>query len=462
MLVAYLKHSGKLVKHLNEHNIEWEWLGNFKQNRPIRFQSRDDYRDALEEILTNKQVNTEKTGISAEILRGYNDIENIFLEGVLSENKQTLKNFCDFLLENVKIMRIPTPPDTDRHHYFEIMNSRGKQLEKHEILKFKMIDALHDEQSRSCFSIVWDVCANMGHYVQMGFLEEERKEECNKERKEKRKKECDKIFGKNWDGFYVKDFEELQKIINRNPEDKSTLSNIIGAHENSNINISPESKPEFKSIIDFPKFLLHVLRVQTKSDIKKDDKELLEVFGEHILNDSKKVKEFAYNLLLCKFLYDQYIIKINLGSIDETGRWSLKRLKKQNDNSKPNNDKSKDKYVHTFVHNFGEEDNKRIIMLLSSLHVSETGSAKKYWLDAALNHLVGQWEENQNIEAKRYLKHMEEVATSFVFDRSLSPNGDLDYFSIIYKNNGECQARKDISHTKKKSDRKDGELACIL
>ena len=120
----------------------------------------------------------------------------------------------------------------------------------------------------------------------------------------------------------------------------------------------------------------------------------------------------------------------------------LKRLlKKPNDNSKSENreedDKSKDKYVHTF----GKEDDKRIIMLLSSLHVSETGS--KHWLDAALKYLVDQWKEEQNIEAKSYLKHMEDVATSFVFDRSLSPNSDLDYFSIIYENKGVCQMKKE-------------------
>ena len=399
LLVAYLKHSGELAKHLNEHNIKWGWLDDFnEENGPIRFRSRDDYKNALKEVLTNR---TEETEVSTEILDGYYDIENIFLEGVLSENKQTLKNFCDFLLENVKIMRIPIPPDTDRHHYFEIMNSRGKQLEKHEILKARMIDALHDEQSRSCFSIVWDVCANMGHYVQIRFSEEER----------------NAVFGENWDSFCVKDFEELQEKINpkiSNDSEYPTLSQIINSpnqngddnDDDQNGDKNENNNIEFKSIIDFPKFLLHVLRVQEELDRSLNDNQLIPEFEHHILNDSKKVKKFAYNLLLCKFLYDQYIIKINLGSIDETGRWSLKRLKKQNDNSEPN-------YVHTF----GEENNKRIIMLLSSLHVSETGPAK-HWLDAALKYLVSQKE--QDIEAKSYLKHMEEVATSFVFGSEIS------------------------------------------
>ena len=441
LLVAYLKHSGELAEYLKEQRIAWEWLGNFEQNRPIHFQSRDDYKKALKRIFSkekiNKEVNTEETEVSTEILGGYGHVKDIFLEGVLSEKKQTLEKFCKFLLENVKIMRVQIPQDTDRHHYFEIMNNRGEQLEKHEILKSRMIAALHDEKSQSCFGIVWDACANMGNYVQIGFSEEQR----------------NAVFGENWESFYVKDFEELQEKINprisndSNKRKYPTLSEIIDDNKNFDINISPESEPEFKSIIDFPNFLLHVLRVhvlrvQKELDISLNDNQLIREFEAYMLKDvdekekEGKIKNFIYNLLLCKFLYDQYIIRIKPGSIDEMGKSSLQRLlKKQNDDG---NNVSGVKYDDTFGVN-----SKRIIMLLSSLHVSATGS--KHWLDAALNHLVDQWKKKQNIEAGNYLKRMEDVATSFVFDRSLSPNSDLDYFSIIYENKGECQARKDIS-----------------
>ena len=465
LLIAYLKHSGELAKCLQE-DTTWEWLDDFnKENRPIHFWSRQNSQETLEAIFEEQQG--EETQLLSErveealkktfekkrneetelhdylnigILNGYRDIEGNERLQEFAKDPQELKEFCDFLLERVKIMRVPLPEGTDLSHYFEIMNNRGEQLEKHEILKARMIAALHDEQSRSCFSIVWDTCANMGHYVQIGFSEEQR----------------NAVFGENWDSFCVKDFEELQEKISPKISNDSnkrteypTLSQIInssnqnGDDNDNNQNGDKNDKEnenndiEFNTIIDFPKFLLHVLRVQTKEDISLNDNELIPKFAKYILNDSngdsKKVKEFAYNLLLCKFLYDQYIIKINPDSSDETGRWSLKRLKKQNDNSESEDDEDDD----TFGVN-----SKRIIMLLSSLHVSETGPTK-YWLDASLNHLVGQWEENQNIEAKSYLKHMEEVATSFVFDRSLSPNSDLDYFSIIYKNNCECQMKKE-------------------
>lgn len=54
-----------------------------------------------------------------------------------------------------------------------------------------------------------------------------------------------------------------------------------------------------------------------------DDKRLLEVFEEKILS-ADHVKEFAYNLLKIKFLFDNYIIKREYTSKGDS--WSLKQL----------------------------------------------------------------------------------------------------------------------------------------
>ena len=39
-------------------------------------------------------------------------------------------------LKSVKIIHYRVPKDVDLNHYFEVMNSRGEQLEKYEIIKF--------------------------------------------------------------------------------------------------------------------------------------------------------------------------------------------------------------------------------------------------------------------------------------------------------------------------------------
>jgi len=57
----------------------------------------------------------------------------------LAENRVTIQTFAEYLFNRVKILRVTVPEDTDLNHYFEIMNSRGEQLEKHEILKSKFL-----------------------------------------------------------------------------------------------------------------------------------------------------------------------------------------------------------------------------------------------------------------------------------------------------------------------------------
>ena len=62
----------------------------------------------------------------------------------MSEGKKTIvQDFADYLFSHVQIIKVEVPPDTDLNHYFEIMNNRGEQLEKHEILKAQMMSVLN-------------------------------------------------------------------------------------------------------------------------------------------------------------------------------------------------------------------------------------------------------------------------------------------------------------------------------
>ena len=107
-------------------------------------------------------------------MNGYRLIKKI-LPQKLAENKIDPQQFSDFLFENVQIMRVKVPKDTDLNHYFEIMNNRGEQLEKHEVLKSRMMEALKDDkESQSCLQLVWEACANKEKYVQMGFSPKQR------------------------------------------------------------------------------------------------------------------------------------------------------------------------------------------------------------------------------------------------------------------------------------------------
>ena len=83
---------------------------------------------------------------------------------------------ADFIdrLKSVILYRIEVPEHTDLNRYFEIMNTRGEQLEQHDILKAQLMGYLSNRCEQEFFARVWDACSDMTGYVQMHFAKEER------------------------------------------------------------------------------------------------------------------------------------------------------------------------------------------------------------------------------------------------------------------------------------------------
>ncbi|MGB7644504.1 MAG: DUF262 domain-containing HNH endonuclease family protein [Pseudomonas fluorescens] len=424
LLTSYLK---------NTRLVDLAWYSNLSIHFDSREHSRATFSAIFEgkfnddpaEVLAEKQINT-------GILNGYRLIQKL-LPQKLKENSVSLQQFYDYLFRYVQIMRVKVPADTDLNHYFEIMNNRGEQLEKHEVLKARMMKELQGcEQSQNCLHAVWEACANMERYVQMGFTPGQR----------------GSIFGdKDWGQFELADFDALRAALHSSQEvaakqeTRLTLNQIIAkAPVAAKQDESSEDAPErFNTVINFPNFLLHVLRVDTKADIPLDDKRLLDTFEAYVLKQPDPVaavKRFTFSLLRCKYLFDQYVIKREF--IKGADGWSLKRFK-WNDGGERSR-AGRGSYVNTFGEEDGNEDiNRRILMLLSAFHVSTPTLVYKHWLNAALLHLF----YVEQIEAQAYLQHMESVAKAFVFDRFLAQGAGLEYFAMIYTNRGACQARRE-------------------
>jgi len=439
LLASYLKNeTDSDVSWYQELRIDFDSREHSRRTFAAIFKGK--YKDDPSEVLGTNEINT-------AILNGYRLIKKI-LPQKLKENHITCEAFAAYLFGKVQIMRVKVPHDTDLNHYFEIMNNRGEQLEKHEVLKSRMMEVLNDledvaerVESQNCLHVVWEACANMERYAQMGFTPAQR----------------NAIFGdKDWGQFEVGDFEELREVLRGSGDDGSspsvsqTLDEIIVkagriVEEDDKEDESPE---RFNTVINFPNFLLHVLRVGCEQDIPLDDKRLISTFEEHLLRKGDavtRVKNFSFNLLRCKYLFDQYVIKREF--IKGTDGWSLKRFK-WNDGGEKNRS-GRGNYVNTF----GDEDgnggvNRRILMLLSAFHVSTPTLVYKHWLNAALYNLFAANE----IRPETYLSYLESVAKAFVFDRFLAPDGGTDYFVMIYQKKGACQTgSSDVSEDVMKS-----------
>ncbi|OYT93267.1 MAG: hypothetical protein CFE49_20010, partial [Pseudomonas sp. PGPPP3] len=239
------------------------------------------FDDDPSEVLGEKEINT-------AILNGYRLVGKI-LSQKLKENRRTVAEFTEYLFGRVQIMREKVPDETDLNHYFEIMNNRGEQLEKHEVLKSKIMevlngipDAMERQQSQSCLHTVWEACANMERYVQMGFPPAQRSA----------------IFGdKDWGRFDIADFDALRGALHSASRDSSaqpivrTLIEIIGTAQGGDEKkeVEDEAPERFNTVINFANFLLHVLRVETEVDIPLDDKRLVSTFESEVLKQPDAV-----------------------------------------------------------------------------------------------------------------------------------------------------------------------------
>lgn len=372
-----------------------------------------------------------------------------------STAKVGVTEFANYLLERVCIVRVKVPEKTDLNHYFEIMNNRGEQLEKHEVLKSKLMDTLdrhcpaeEREANRRCLHAVWEACMEMERYLQMGFPVAAR----------------DRLFGRgDWSSPRVENFTTLRDALEEarteieklgsDPEgaahdssDEMTLEEIIHSQANpGSPEDSVESLPEqFNTIINFPNFLLHVLRVhlaeETGEEVSLDDKQLIPSFEQHLLeaaNPGEAAKGFVFSLFRCKHLLDHYVLKREF--VGGKDHWSLKKCKWSKGSSGSGGSPS---YVNTFSKDEDAEAdddiNRRILTLLSAFHVSTPTMAYKYWLNAALAYLF----REEEVRAEAYLDYLESVARAFVFDRFLAADEGVEYFDMIHRRRGECATRR--------------------
>lgn len=385
-----------------------------KLNLCLKFHSRPKSTDTLESIgyKLNEPVNfLNSKEQNVNIKERYIDAENL-LKQLFKETKDGLA-FYKYLTTKVMLVRVSVPKETDLNHYFEVMNNRGEQLEKHEVLKSNLLSYFQDDvRARNGFNKIWEAVSDMERYVQYGFTVTER----------------DSLFGNDdtegqrWNTFEAKSFDEIlikleeTKPVQSNDKPTSIFEIVkFGGAFTENKNEKEDAPERFNSVINFPSFLLHILKIQKQKDIPLDDKKLIGSFKDEI-DSREKVELFVFNLLKGKYLFDQYVIKREFKG--DNDNWSLKRLKWYI---------SGVGYVNTFGDQSEPEQNRNILMLLSMFHVSLPSMNYKHWLSASLNYLFKQ----EDIQAADYSHYLYKIAQSYFYDRILNET-ELDYYEMIF------------------------------
>lgn len=357
--------------------------------------------------------------------------------------------FADYLFNQVTILRIPLPHDTQLNHYFEIMNTRGEQLEKHEVLKATLMSKLQPEE-HPLFHWIWEACADMNSYVQMNFSIEQRRI----------------IFDDQWAELRHRHFEALGEAFGKDngklietEEDGAahTLNSLFEdakkevRYELPNDGNSDDGTPDrFGSIANFPNFLLQALKVcyhdsefywpEVDEAIKLDDKGLISTFQmvlKSMADEEERgrfVRFFIMELLFLRIQYDRFVIKRE--SINDAESWSLKSIRKY-DNS------NKVKYVNTFSSNDSEEESenhaaKAIRLLEAMFHVSAPTQIYKHWLNAVLYAVY----REEAITRSDLRERLYDLARCFMLDVYLAGEGKVHRFEeIVFRERYEPENR---------------------
>jgi len=323
------------------------------------------------------------------IINGYRFADAAISEIVPSDQTQEFK---DYFQNNVHIIHYKVPKDIDLNHYFEIMNSRGEQLEKHEIIKARLIEKL-DDSDKEKFNRLWENCSEMGAYIQQKYHEP-------------------KIFGNTHCHFIIRSFDEL-------PEEKSSnnaykIKDFLSQTFDVQIERKEEKLDSFQPIIDFSNFLLIVLKLTrmiewdfSPSSFILDDKELINEFDKVPNVDRSFVKQFGFNLLKAKYFLDNYLV--HHSEEDDTitnNPWKLEYWQKE----------GKNRYLKNLD---GESDYQfKLVQLLSMFEVSFTAKQRKNYLFYCLLYLFN----CDEIEISKYHEFVSKLAAKYLHDVYLVSN----------------------------------------
>jgi uncharacterized protein with ParB-like and HNH nuclease domain len=366
----------------------------------LKFDSRKKVQNYIEKLYDAQTSDFEKS--KEELNSSATANFKVAIEIIQEEFRQIedIQKFADDFYEKTYLFRVEVPEDTDLNHYFEIMNSRGEQLEKHEIVKSLLMGKIEEKNKelvQNTFAEIWDACSDMSDYVWFNFNSNNRQ-----------------LLFDNFGNLKSFKFEDL--VIKQANEDdsKMNLEDILKnenrikykPQDNSQNNIEVKSK--YKSVIDFPNFLLQVLKLESDS-VSLDDKKLLE----HFRNNEPDPKKFIVDLLKYRTLFDKYIIKQDLSDADEDKQnWGIRQLNTDFETT-----------IKTFTKTF--EDDEELVKLQVMLYYSNSTNTYNKWLQEIL--------KNENIlsNLNDYTLKVFEIAKS-KFDKSNLSYPNISIFNLYF------------------------------
>jgi hypothetical protein len=349
----------------------------------LRFTAREDDNHFLKALVERNDVADFEFGQESKINKMM--VEAIKIISLFLDSKEVkLDEFSKFIYTKVKLAAIYLPDNIDLNKYFEDMNNRGLQLELHHILKADLLEHI-DTNLQESYAAVWDAISQMNQYIEYGFNDTLRNS------REKILNQPHSFFGAKSDNSGAEKKTLKGLIIDR--------SNVEANNKTPNAEKQPVDK--VTSIVSFPEFLLHCLRLykndssfNNEPSTSVDDKKLGETFKKHLFEGSSYnknfVKEFIEYLFKCRVAFDKYFIK-SLNNNEGT-RWEIRDIELD----EQENSSERKKHLEG-----------KVVQIQSMLMVSTSASQ---WLTKALQYAL-----EDNVQENDFFNRLEAL------DRELHP-----------------------------------------
>lgn len=370
-----------------------------------------------------------------ELSRGYENAKNALSAYVMNDEEYsdiTMMDFYDYLFNKVKIFLSIMPIDLDLNLYFERFNSRGEQLEFHEIIKAELMQKLLVENTDLTvirkFAKIWDACSEFETPVISFFKKKTKSSDIDDERERVFLNKCNEYEPGKKTWKYEFEFDNIYDSMTVADENKKSLLDVLESEncisdDNKSDKENETDEPiKYRCIINFNTFLYYVLYLtdnKEPNEIQLDDKKLNRTFAVSTRN-KEWILKLGENLLKLKFIFDNLIIRNSLETnrTRVEGEWFLQKAHRVDKNDK----KKGHLYVQTrYDKNSFETNNREILMLQSMFAVTFTANKDTKWLYIILKFL---FENASKLSSSKFgiefMEFLEDLSITYAKERFCS------------------------------------------
>ena len=381
------------------------------QELRLSFFARPRDMEYLESKISGTDCHYENINMKA----GIESIESFIEEKKMSLNEK--QAFGNYIYENLTLFIYGLPDEYDQadlNRYFESMNSTGKSLENHEILKVELLKRLSG--SKDQYTRIWNAVAEMDKpllrqrtWKVAGKIEskEDFQQRCKNAIRQALKNAPSAFFEKSQECL-INDFNKDEPDTENNKESLSIKAIPASSTQPTKLRFSRDNR----SILSFPEFLLEVLYLTLFNDIGKYL--ITDFFNIHKLQDTFEhfkgkfeIETFINNLLIYRILLDVYCIKINN---DESG-YSL------------------DDFIDSKSGESVDGYKQMVIQYQSMLYVSSNTLSYYSWVVPLLQQIQQEIRNDNWVDARTMLKMLKDIDNK----RPKHDLGSLNPNALIYK-----------------------------